>query len=84
MVLTWSSSIRSGATDVVLYWQQWRLHSPALDRVADAVRDAARAHLDQGSGAERLRAGDPLASRPRRSATADPLRAPRAWPAGTP
>ena len=35
-----------GATDVVLYWQQWRLRSPALDRVAEAVRDAARVHLD--------------------------------------
>jgi LysR family transcriptional regulator (chromosome initiation inhibitor) len=35
-----------GATDVVLYWQQWRLRSPALDRVADAIRDAAREHLD--------------------------------------
>jgi LysR family transcriptional regulator (chromosome initiation inhibitor) len=34
------------ATDVVLYWQQWRLRSPALDRVAEAVRDAARVHLD--------------------------------------
>jgi LysR family transcriptional regulator, chromosome initiation inhibitor len=35
-----------GATDVALYWQQWRLRSPALDRVAEAVRDAARVHLD--------------------------------------
>lgn len=35
-----------GATDVVLYWQQWRLHSPALDRVAEAVRAAAATHLD--------------------------------------
>jgi LysR family transcriptional regulator (chromosome initiation inhibitor) len=34
-----------GATDVVLYWQQWRLRSPALDRVAETVRDAARVHL---------------------------------------
>jgi len=37
-----------GATDVVLYWQQWRLRSPALDRVAGAVADAAREHLDSG------------------------------------
>ena len=37
-----------GATDVVLYWQQWRLRSPALDRVAEAVRDAARVHLGPG------------------------------------
>ena len=35
-----------GATDVVLYWQQWRLHSPALDRAAAAVQEAARVHLD--------------------------------------
>jgi LysR family transcriptional regulator (chromosome initiation inhibitor) len=37
-----------GATDVILYWQQWRLHSPALDRVAAAIQDAARAQLDPG------------------------------------
>jgi LysR family transcriptional regulator (chromosome initiation inhibitor) len=37
-----------GAVDVVLYWQQWRLRSPSLDRVADAVRTAARRELDQG------------------------------------
>ncbi len=27
------------------FWQQWRLHSPTLDRVATAVREAAAAHL---------------------------------------
>lgn len=43
-----------GATDVVLYWQQWRLHSPALDRVAAAVQEAARVQLVPGSGAEPL------------------------------
>jgi len=32
--------------DVVLYWQQWRLRSPALDAVTDAVREAARHRLD--------------------------------------
>jgi LysR family transcriptional regulator (chromosome initiation inhibitor) len=37
-----------GAIDVVLYWQQWRLRSPALDRVAEAVREAARVHLEPG------------------------------------
>lgn len=37
-----------GATDVVLHWQQWRLRSPALDRVAGAVLLAARTHLAQG------------------------------------
>jgi LysR family transcriptional regulator (chromosome initiation inhibitor) len=36
-----------GAVDVVLYWQQWRLRSPSLDRVADAVLTAARSGLDQ-------------------------------------
>jgi LysR family transcriptional regulator (chromosome initiation inhibitor) len=37
----------AGAVDVVLYWQQWRLRSPSLDRVAAAVRAAALVHLDQ-------------------------------------
>lgn len=31
----------SGRLDVPLYWQQWRLHSPLLQRVASAVVDAA-------------------------------------------
>ena len=34
-----------GSVDVMLFWQQWRLHSPALDRAADAVRTAARTML---------------------------------------
>lgn len=34
-----------GVTDVVLHWQQWRLVSPSLDRVAEAVREAARRRL---------------------------------------
>ena len=33
------------SVEVVLYWQQWRLRSPALDAVAEAVRTAARARL---------------------------------------
>jgi LysR family transcriptional regulator (chromosome initiation inhibitor) len=37
-----------GAVDVVLYWQQWRLRSPSLDRVAGALLAAARDRLDQG------------------------------------
>ena len=37
----------AGAVDVVLHWQQWRLRSPSLDRVADAVRSAAGRLLDQ-------------------------------------
>lgn len=35
----------SGAVDVVLHWQQWKLRSPSLDRVKAAVLDAAGAHL---------------------------------------
>ncbi|MGY1664932.1 LysR family transcriptional regulator ArgP [Geodermatophilus sp. SYSU D00696] len=36
-----------GAVDVALYWQQWKLRSPSLDRVAAAVLAAARRALDQ-------------------------------------
>lgn len=35
----------AGAVDVVLFWQQWRLESDPLDRVADALVQAARARL---------------------------------------
>ncbi|SDM64926.1 LysR family transcriptional regulator, chromosome initiation inhibitor [Geodermatophilus siccatus] len=35
------------AVDVVLHWQQWRLRSPTLDRVREAVLAAAGRHLDQ-------------------------------------
>jgi LysR family transcriptional regulator (chromosome initiation inhibitor) len=31
--------------DVVLHWQQWTLQTPALQAVADAIRDAAARHL---------------------------------------
>lgn len=31
--------------DVPLFWQRWRLDSPTLDRLTEAVRRAARAHL---------------------------------------
>jgi len=34
-----------GGTDVVLYWQQWKLRSVSLDRIAAAVLAAARRHL---------------------------------------
>jgi LysR family transcriptional regulator (chromosome initiation inhibitor) len=34
-----------GAIDVVLHWQQWRLRSAALDRLADAVLAVARVQL---------------------------------------
>src|SRR3954453_21106080 len=36
-----------GGVEVVLYWQQWRLRSPSLDRVAQAVLTAARRELAQ-------------------------------------
>lgn len=35
----------AGAVDVQLYWQQWRLESGPLDRVARALVDAAHARL---------------------------------------
>ena len=35
----------AAVVDVPLYWQQWQLQSPTLDRVAAAVRDAAAATL---------------------------------------
>jgi LysR family transcriptional regulator, chromosome initiation inhibitor len=35
----------AGAVDVALYWQQWRLESDPLDRVAAALVQAARAEL---------------------------------------
>lgn len=40
----------SGAVDVVLHWQQWKLRSAALDRVRAAVLAAARERLDQPEG----------------------------------
>jgi LysR family transcriptional regulator, chromosome initiation inhibitor len=36
-----------GAVDVVLHWQQWKLRSPSLDRLAGAVLTAARGELAQ-------------------------------------
>ena len=38
-------TLGGGAADVALHWQRWRLDSPALDRLTDAVRRAARAAL---------------------------------------
>jgi LysR family transcriptional regulator (chromosome initiation inhibitor) len=35
----------AGAVDVTLYWQQWRLRSTPLDRVAEALVRAAHEHL---------------------------------------
>ena len=35
----------TGGVDVVLYWQQWRLESDPLDRVADALIQGAHAQL---------------------------------------
>jgi LysR family transcriptional regulator (chromosome initiation inhibitor) len=37
----------AAAVDVVLYWQQWRLRSTTLDRVREAVLEAASRELDQ-------------------------------------
>jgi LysR family transcriptional regulator (chromosome initiation inhibitor) len=34
-----------GGVDVHLYWQQWKLHSPALELVASVVRAAAAMQL---------------------------------------
>ncbi|MGY1814826.1 LysR family transcriptional regulator ArgP [Blastococcus sp. SYSU D00820] len=38
------------AEHVVLYWQQWRLRSPTLDRVREALLAAAARELDQPAG----------------------------------
>jgi LysR family transcriptional regulator (chromosome initiation inhibitor) len=41
-----------GGVDVVLHWQQWKLRSPSLDRVREAIQEAARDQLGQAlSGA---------------------------------
>lgn len=37
----------AGASRITLYWQQWKLRSPSLDLVAEAIRGAAHRHLDQ-------------------------------------
>lgn len=39
--------------DVPLYWQQWKLRSPALDALATAVADAARGALRQQAAPRR-------------------------------
>lgn len=41
---------QGGTLDIALYWQQWRLRSPSLDRVASAVREAARGQLTPIAG----------------------------------
>ena len=38
---------RANPVDVPLFWQRWRLDSPSLARLTDAVHAAARAHLRQ-------------------------------------
>jgi len=43
----------AAAVDVVLHWQQWRLRSATLDRVREAVLEAAGRELDQPGGARR-------------------------------
>ena len=54
-----------GAVDVTLHWQQWRLRSAALDRVAAVVLAAGRAALERPA-AERSAGGrgSAVASRP--------------------
>ncbi len=54
-----------GAADVTLHWQQWRLRSAALDRVAAVVLAAGRAALERPA-AERSAGGrgSAVASRP--------------------
>ena len=42
----------AAGVDVVLYWQQWRLRSTTLDRVREAVLEAAGRELDQPSTSE--------------------------------
>ena len=37
----------AGASPIALHWQQWKLRSPSLDLVADAIRAAARQRLEQ-------------------------------------
>ncbi len=37
----------AGASRIDLHWQQWKLRSPSLDRVAEAISQAARSHLEQ-------------------------------------
>jgi LysR family transcriptional regulator (chromosome initiation inhibitor) len=37
-----------GHVDVPLFWQRWRIDSPTLDRLSDAVRRRAAAHLRPG------------------------------------
>lgn len=40
----------AAGVDVVLFWQQWKLRSPTLDRVRSAVLEAAARDLDAGPG----------------------------------
>jgi LysR family transcriptional regulator (chromosome initiation inhibitor) len=42
-----------GHIDVVLYWQQWKLRSPSLDRLSTAILAAAGERLDQPARAGR-------------------------------
>ena len=37
----------AGASRIALYWQQWKLRSPSLDLVAEAIRGAALTRLEQ-------------------------------------
>lgn len=55
--------------DVRLYWQRWKMDSPALERVTDAVRAAARRQL--GPLAGNTESGECPLTQPRREATVE-------------
>jgi LysR family transcriptional regulator (chromosome initiation inhibitor) len=46
----WLTRLSSDVTDVPLYWQRWRLDSPRLTMLTDAVRTAARRNLRPAGG----------------------------------
>jgi LysR family transcriptional regulator, chromosome initiation inhibitor len=51
--------LSSDAIDVPLYWQRWRLDSPRLSVLTDAVRTAARRHLPHVDGTARSAKPEP-------------------------
>jgi LysR family transcriptional regulator (chromosome initiation inhibitor) len=51
----------AGASRIALYWQQWKLRSPSLDLVAQAIREGALVHLEQPS--RRVRRAAPAGAR---------------------
>jgi LysR family transcriptional regulator, chromosome initiation inhibitor len=51
--------LSSEVIDVPLYWQRWRLNSPRLTALTDAVRKAARRHLPRVDKTARIAKPDP-------------------------